>query len=371
MHFPSVDSENFKVWITEWACLSGKTRKGLRIKKLHIVWSKDPVQDDIQGIAIIRGGMVVERIPISDLLIAPDPIISKHIYGYVEGDLGVQHKLKECEDPTHYRFTKKAGWGNKNIYQAIKDYVAAQMQYFSSSKLGSTIGKSATGDYATLKEFNTLLKSIGIDVLTLSPPIPPKTQPQRTFQVSLNNDQTDGLQLVFPTPDFRNPIKRVEFNEEITNIHAKILNSTKSPARVQLSIYTEQNETKRDTLIDKEITVYPNYPTHVNPMSLKITKTEYAQGECHLRAKMVCLNHPEHKKGEELEIISVRFWIATDPPLGKGAFREVQYVPEVTEEIDGEIIKIDGKVTPHSSGDGNILLINTSHPIYKQRVPSR
>ena len=161
LQFPNADSANFKVWITEWACLSGKTRKGLRIKTLHIVWSKDPVQEDIQGIAIIRGGMVVERIPISDLLIAPDPIISKHIYGYVEGDLGVQHKLKECEDPTHYRFTKKAGWGNKNIYQAIKDYVSAQMQNFSSSKLGSTLGKSSSGDYATLKEFNSLLRSIG------------------------------------------------------------------------------------------------------------------------------------------------------------------------------------------------------------------
>ncbi len=33
--------------------------------------------------------MVVENIPISDLLVAPDPIILKHIYGYVEGDLGV------------------------------------------------------------------------------------------------------------------------------------------------------------------------------------------------------------------------------------------------------------------------------------------
>ena len=182
MQFPTIDSANFKVWITEWACLSGKTRKGLRIKKLHIVWSKELVQDDIQGIAIIRGGMIVERIPISDLLIAPDPIISKHIFGYVEGDLGVQHKLKECEDPTHYRFTKKAGWGNKNIYQAIKDYVAAQMQCFASAKLGSTLGKSSTGDYATLKEFNALLKSIGIDVVTLSPQHHPKYNRKGQFK---------------------------------------------------------------------------------------------------------------------------------------------------------------------------------------------
>ena len=56
LQFPTIDSANFKVWITEWACLTGKSRKGLRIKKLHIVWSKDPIQDDIQGIAIIRGG---------------------------------------------------------------------------------------------------------------------------------------------------------------------------------------------------------------------------------------------------------------------------------------------------------------------------
>ena len=227
-------------------------------------------------------------------------------------------------NPTHYRFTKKAGWGNKNIYQAIKDYVAAQMQCFSSAKLGSTIGKSSTGDYATLKEFNTLLKSIGIDVETLSPPTSPKTRPQKTIQVSLDNDQTDSIQLVFPSPDFANPIKRVEFNEEITNIRAKIQNSTKSPARVLLDIYTEQNEARRDTLIDKEITVYPTYPTQVNPMSIKITKTEYAEGECHLRAKMICLHHPDHKKGEELEIVSVRFWIATDPPLSKGEFMEIR-----------------------------------------------
>ncbi len=371
LQFPTIDSADFKVWITEWACVPGKSRKGLRIKRLHIVWSKEPLSDDIQGIAIIRGGMIVERMPISDLLIAPDPIISKHTYGYVEGDLGVQHKLKECEDPTHYRFTKKAGWGNKNIYQAIKDYVAAQMQHFSSAKLGSQLGKSSTGDYATLKEFNSLLKSIGIDIEVLSPPTPPRTQTQRTIQVSLNNDQPDCLHLSFPAPYFSSPIKRVEFDEEITNIRAKIINSTRSRARIHLSIYTEQDEIKRETLVDKEMTVFPNYPIHVNPMSLKIKKTEYAHGECHLKAKMVCLSHPDHKKGEELEIISVRFWIATDPPLGKGAFREVQYVPEVKEEIDGEIVRIDGKVTSHSSGDGNILLINTSHPLYKQRVPTK
>ncbi len=107
----------------------------------------------------------------------------------------------------------------------------------------------------------------------------------------------------------------------------KYKNSTKSPARVLLDIYTEQNEARRGTLIDKEITVYPTYPTQVNPMSIKITKTEYAEGECHLRAKMIRLHHPDHKKGEELEIVSVRFWIATDPPLSKGAFKEVQYCP--------------------------------------------
>ena len=43
-------------------------RRGLRIKKLHICWSRNLVREDIRGIAVVRGGMVVERIPVPELL---------------------------------------------------------------------------------------------------------------------------------------------------------------------------------------------------------------------------------------------------------------------------------------------------------------
>jgi hypothetical protein len=363
LQFPTSDSPEYKIWIKEWGSLKGKTRKGLSVKKLHVVWSKNQVRDDIAGIAVLRGGMVVERIPISDLLVAPDPMLSQHIYGYVEGDMGVQYLLKACEDPTHYKFTRKGGWGRKNIYGAIKDYVSTQVQLFAAQKLGFKSGKAATGDYATLKEFNNILKSLGIQLEEFSPPTVPPSTPTVTIEKELD--------LVLPTPDFPNPSRRVDYGEEIPNIQAKIENRTNVLAKVQLHIYTEQDRIERETVLLKEILLPPRGTFLEGPLSLIVDKTIYFAGESYIRAILICLSHPDYERGKELDKEAIRFWVAEDPPLGKGAYRDVQYVDNVTEDIDGDVIKVDGKVVPHSAGEGNLLLINTSHPLFKERVPNK
>jgi hypothetical protein len=362
LQFPSSDSTEFKTWIKEWGPLKGKTRKGLFVKKLCVIWSKDTVEQDIAGIAVLRSGMVVERIPISDLFVAPDLTLSKHVYGYVEGDGGVQYKLKTCEDPTHYEFTKKGGWGHKNIYGAIKDYVSGQVQLFAAEKLGLKSGKAATGDYATLREFNLLLKSLGIQLEEISPPPPPPPPPPKPRPVK-------DLDLVFPAPDFQNPMRRVDYGEEIPNIQAKIVNKTKASAKVQLRVYTEQEKIEREIIWEKHIFVPAHGVAYEGPQRLTINKVTYSAGECYLKAVLVCLSHPDYEKGEELDEEAHKFWVAEDPPLGKGAYRDVQYPTSgVTETIDGEVIEVDGKVMPHTAGEGNVLLINPNYPLFKERV---
>jgi len=361
---PTADSEDYKVWIKDWLPIGGKTRKGLCIKKLQIVWSKKPVEKDLRGIAVLRGGMVVERIPAAELLPASDPELPEHIYGYAEGDLGVEFLLKKIEDPTHYKFTKKGGWGKKNVFGAVKECISTQFQLFANQKLGSAEGTTETKDYSLIKKFNQLLNSLDVPLLDpsvkVSPPPPPPPPPP-----------LKDIDLIFPAPDFRHPLRRVEFGQEIRVLQVRIKNRTTANAQLRLRIYTEQEGIRRDDLVDK---IFPsalaNSTIVDGPFSVKIDKATYTNGRCYLRAILVCLDHPNYPKGTELDKTAHLFWIAQDPPPGKGTYRDIQRLPEVTEEIEGKTVRVDGKVGPHPEG-GNILYVNTNHPIWKRRAKSK
>jgi len=365
LQLPAQDSTDYKTWIKEMLPIGGKTRKGLCIKKLHIVWSKKPVENDLKGIAVLRGGMVVERIPVAELLLASDPELIEHVYGYAEGDMGVEYLLKKIEHPTHYKFTKKGGWGKKNVFGAVKECIAVQFQLFANEKLGSAMGKTETGDYSLIKRFNQLLKTLEVSLLDPSITAPPPPQPPPP------PPPPKDIDLVFPTPDFKHPLRRVEFGQVIPILQVRIVNRTKEAAQVRLRIFTEQEGMKREELIDKAFPPVPPNATMIDgPFSAKIDKKTYTNGKCALSATLICLSHPKYPKGTELDKAAHLFWIAQDPPPSKGTYREVKRLPEVTEEIDGKTIRVDGRVGPHPEG-GNILYVNTNHSVWKRRAKTK
>lgn len=366
LRFPEQDSKDIKVWIKEWIKLREPKRKklsGLHIKKLHICWSKTPLQEDIQGIAVLRGGMVIERIPIADMILVGETKLTEHIYGYIEGDMGVQHKLKLIEDPTHYRFRRRGGWGRKNIYGQIREYISGQLQVFADKKLGLKRGVRESEDVTAIKTFNRIMKAMKISIFA---PILLSTSEAG------GAPSTKDFSIKFPPPDFPNPERKVEFKENISSIRFQIQNKTKAPADVQVKIYTEQDWILRDTIIDEAYPyVKPDYDVLGGPFTLEIKSHKYTQGRCHLRARLICLTHPKYEKGQNLDKRAHIFWIAQEPPpRGKGPFREIERRRELIDKIDERSIKIDSKVIPHPDS-GYILLVNLGHPLYKERCPTK
>ena len=106
------------------------------------------------------------------------------------------------------------------------------------------------------------------------------------------------------------------------------------------------------------------------PFQLRIDKTKYSDGKCHLKAKLICLNHPDYLKGQELDEVAYVFWIAQDPPLGRGPFRDIERSSDVTEELEGRVVKVDAKVMPHPEG-GYKLRMNIDHPLYKKKCKNK
>jgi len=364
LKFPSSDSKDYKVWIREGVIIRGTSKRGLRVKKLYICWSRNPIREDIRGIAVLRGGMVVERIPVTELLSNAEPELSQHIYGFVEGDMGVQYLLKKIEDPTHYRFRRRGGWGRKNIFGVMKEYVAGQIQLFAREKLGLEKETTKTArDVETIKTFNKLLKVVGVSIFSPSPP---------PTDVNRGTRAVKDLDLMFPAPNFPNPLRRVEYGQEISNIHLKITNRTSVPATVRLRVYTEQELLVRDVILEKTYkSIPPGFTAVDGPLRVKIDKRRYSRGRCHLRARLICLDHPDYEKGRELDKAAHIFWIAEDPPpRGRGPYRDMERLPEVIEQIDKRRVKVDGKVMPHPDG-GYTLVINVGHPLYKRRGRTR
>ncbi len=357
--FPSLDTQDLKVWSKDRLPLDRKTSKGVMLNKLRFCWNKEQVAEDIRGIAIIRGGMVVERIPIPDLLPSADPDLSKRIYGYVEGDMGVELLLKKTEDPTHYRFGKRAGWGRKNIYGVIKDIVSGQLQLFASEKLGAEKGKTEEKDYQTIKQFNSIVKAVGISLEHLSSggggggggPIPRKNE----------------ISLSFPFPKSK-ITRRFEFDEELGGFFLTVNNETRHKATFMVKIETMQETLIREKILMKS---YPPIRGHGGkvrdgPFVLRIDKSKYTEGKCQLRARLINLEHQDYIKGYELDQVIHVFWIAQDPPLSNGPFREIKRSPTVIEELDNKAINVDGKVVPHPGG-GYDLIMNIGHPLYKEK----
>jgi hypothetical protein len=360
--FPSSDTKDLKVWTKDKLPIKRKSIKGLCISRLQICWNSKPVKEDIRGIAVIRGGMVIENIPVVDLLPSVDIELSKRIYGYVEGDMGVQFLLKKIEDPTHYKFGKKGGWGQKNIFGAIKDVVSGELQEFANEKLGLKKGTTEARDYLTIQEFNRIMKAIGLSFEGLGSGgggggggVGPKKL----------------INLVFPSPNFPDPLRRVEYGQEITDLQVKIVNATMAPATVLLRIYTEQESLQREVILDK---TFPPIPSRERasdgPFAVKVEKGNYTDGKCSLTAKLVCLDHPDYPKGQELDEIRHIFWVAQDPPLGKGPFRKIIRSSDVTDSIGDKVVKVDGQVVPHLGG-GHDLIVNLDHPLYKDRCKNK
>ena len=347
---PNKDSDEAKVWIKEWTPLR-PGRKELNIRRLHLCWSKRELAEDVKGVAVIRGGMVVERIPVSDLATLPQQI-SDHIYGCAEGDDGVQLLLKKSEDPTHYKFSR-LGWGKSTFIQ-VKNYVSRELQLFAREKLGLESAERPRSFYQAVKKFNRILKNLGLNPfeIHIDHPIGP-------------SGPLKPLDLVFSRPNFPRSYPRVNFGETV-GIHITVVNRTEHSARVKLRVHSEQDKILREDNLEEDINIRPGKKLELPLLDVKIVKKKYTEGECKIIGLLNCLEHPNFENGADLDACTCKFWIQRDPPPGKGIFKDVESVSELKSIFEGHDVRLQYRVDPHPEG-GCLLKVNTGHPAWSER----
>ena len=127
LRLPVTDGERFKVWHRENSQFDFGGER-YKIKRAHFVHDADgPVRPELEGIALIRGGMVVTRIEMTGV---PKKIAAA-VTGYVEFDEALDLEMKRLEAPTHYTFNLRRGVG-----QRVKHWVEDELGQFSAEKLG-------------------------------------------------------------------------------------------------------------------------------------------------------------------------------------------------------------------------------------------
>ena len=354
LKFPSKDTDDIKVWIQEWDPI-GIYGKKFNIRKLHLCWMKQPLAQDVRGIAILRGGMVVERVSVSELMAGLPSEISEHTYGYIEGDDGVQYLLKKVEDPTHYRFKRRGmmAYGRQNILARVLTYASKEFRQFIQKKLGFKEHEKTRNFTQLLHRFSRIMKKLGIFLGKEKGPPPPPVEPK-------------PIDLVFSQPEFPHELPRVDFGERIKNFGVKIKNKTGHQAKARLRINSVQGDIIRDVLVNEEIDISPSESREIGPFELEVTK-KYSKGVCKVRGFLNCLSHPEFERGTDLDKSSFAFWIEEDPPPSGNPFKDIVAIKDkIIEKIGSREVNLDYKVEPHPGG-GYILKYTTAHPAYLEK----
>ena len=352
LRFPTEDSKSVKVWIRR-DCLLKRGKRSTRVKMLNLCFLESPPPEDVRGIAILRGGMVITRFPVSDLTDLP-PEKADRIYGFFEGDMGTEELLKKVEDPTHYGFIRTASAFGRGIVPQIRAFLANELRRFAEEKLGIEVKERPAGFYQLLRDFNRLLKELGI---TLSEGRPGKRRPHVSPR---------DIGVAFKNLNRPRGYSRVDFGEEVS-FTLEVANRTDCKARVEVGARLEQaGVTVKDLLRKKRANIAPREKKQIGDFRVQISAGKLAPGRCKLIAELECLEHPRHHKGEKLDTAIFTLWVEQDPPPATGIFRDIKYVPKLSGKFGEKELNPQFRVESHPEG-GYVLKISTSHPQYRLR----
>ena len=154
------DTTRFKVWFKENQHFDfGGIRYG--IKRAHFSYdSQGPVRPEVQGIGLIRGGMLVDRVGMPGV---PQDTAAR-VTGYVEFDEALDLEMKRVEAPTHYTFTLRRGPALR-----MKRWLEEELTAFASAKLGVGAGRHESGERVrrdaerrALDELNRRARELGL-----------------------------------------------------------------------------------------------------------------------------------------------------------------------------------------------------------------
>jgi hypothetical protein len=346
---PEADVKNVKVWHRPNATIDFGGHR-YRIKGLHVMHrAGGSVRPELQGVSLIRGGMVVTRLPMRYV----PPKIANAVTGYVEFDEELDREMKAVEHPTHYTFDMKRG-----VPYRLKQWVEEELQKFATEKLGiggqpsvNVEARRREAELRALAEINRLAKDLGLVGPTGGAGGYKGTRKGGRKTLELLAARLD--EPILPSPG-----RRIEFGEALRNIRVRLDNNTPDAAQVRYSLYlTRGDVVVRQFIPDTDITIGAKSQSDWTAAAeLTFNPDDHPAGVYVLRARLLVLESPHRPKMYQHRD-SFRFWLAEDPPIG-GIFEDVDAL-----EYPEEFGKIDGEVVPGKSG-GHIFQYNLDHPAF-------
>jgi hypothetical protein len=353
---PTIDSSDAKVWLVENASLDFSGQR-YRIKRLHVVHRPNfAVRQEIQGVALIRGGMVVQRLPMRFV----PPRVANAITGYVEFDEELDQEMKRAEHPTHYTFDMRRGIGYR-----VKQWVEDELAKFGNAKLGLG-GQSAANAEArrrdaelrALEAINRVAREMGL--------VGPRGRAGGSRRGNRGGRRTlEPIAVRLDDPVLpRSETRRIDFGEKLSNIRARADNNTSDEAVVRRSIYL----TRGDQVVqwieqNRELTLAPRVQSDWSQATeITFNPDDHPPGVYVLRAKLLVVKSP-HRPAMFQHVDAFRFWVAEDPPEG-GLFEDVEAI-----EYPDDLQTIDAEAAPGRAG-GHIFQYNLDHPACRRESGS-
>lgn len=352
---------NFKYHKIKNMEISREKFKGMRVKDLVIVYSEEEIPLELRGISIQRSGMKVEAFDIREGNEYIDESYTKHIFGWVIFNDKAEEELKKYESPTHYSIKKIKGslaqeaLGSRGLLSArIREFAEKELGIIPREKREIALGRMQT---EVTNFLNRLMRSLGYKI---------PARVGKDEKVEGTRGPTSPIRIEMPPLTYPGPTRRVEFEEEVSGIRAKIVNnfggetevkfemSLKGTSRAQRLV--EGKPKKVLTLVSQMKLPPKSESDWYGPYSILFSKKDYKPGKYTLKAEIVALSGKH--KGEVYHKITRAIYAAIDPPA-IGMFRGFQH-----SDFQGGDRKLKYKV--EEEGKGLVIYVNTLHPAWKK-----
>ena len=326
-----------------------------RIKRLVLRYAPDTnMPDSVRGIAIQRGGMTIERIPIEDLARERG---MNDIYGWLEMEKTLEEDMKEnCEGPEHFNFT----W-TINPARRLRNWLKPRVRVFAEElKLNESEQKKKSKAQKAAEEQAVKLLTPQFRELGLHGKYKGLGRTSRTGHKRKKNEL-----LRLSTPDYklpRNDTKRVNYGEKIEGAYVVPINDLNEDVLVSISVRVVSDNNRTILSNQEEINLCQGKsPRKIGPGQLFISREEYKPGGYFLRGRMVAkeskdivlLDGSKIRKGKTLyKRINHRFYVEADPPES-GPF---EFQPRSNKNDKRELFDWQYE------GDGYIIYYNDLHP---------
>jgi len=301
------EEENFNIRVQN---------KDYRVKKLFLAYSPEKdLPEDIRGIAVQRGGMMVERL---EPRYVPKGENEK-LFGYITFDKPFDIEMARAEASTHYTFS----W-RKAFPREVKGTIDTHVGKFlvdigvTQNPENKKNRKRREAEQHAMAVANKVAKALGI------------TGKGHGGKGGAGGGGGGGgarakeVSITLSELSISSGNLRVEFDEMVKNIQANVSNNTSMPIKVLVKVFLTFG---RDDIVHEFVETKESIPANsskvVGAYDIRMDPMRFpSSGMYYVRASLISLMESppkkinEYTKGKIIDRAAKIFWLAEDPPKG-------------------------------------------------------